>query len=74
MDVRLEGAMPQGARVDLSVDGTIERERLDNPRFGHTEDPMHLNDVEVLRDDMAAAFPLFAAGDVMVRPLRESAM
>ena len=30
VDVRLEGAMPQGARVDLSVDGTIELERLDN--------------------------------------------
>jgi HlyD family secretion protein len=30
VDVRLEGAMPEGARVDLSVDGTIELERLDN--------------------------------------------
>ncbi|MBC7932224.1 MAG: efflux RND transporter periplasmic adaptor subunit, partial [Rubrivivax sp.] len=30
VDVRLEGPMPQGARVDLSVDGTIELERLDN--------------------------------------------
>src|SRR3954470_5794528 len=28
VDVRLEGPMPQGARVDLSVDGTIELERL----------------------------------------------
>ncbi len=27
---------------------------------------MHLNDVEVLREEMAAAFPLFAAGDVLV--------
>jgi hypothetical protein len=35
-------------------------------RMGHTDDPLHLNDVEVLRADMAAAFPLFAAGDVMV--------
>src|SRR3954471_22403014 len=30
VDVQLEGALPQGARVDLSVDGTIELERLDN--------------------------------------------
>jgi HlyD family secretion protein len=30
VDVRLEGGLPQGARPDLSVDGTIELERLDN--------------------------------------------
>lgn len=30
VDVRLEGPMPQGARVDLSVDGTIELERLND--------------------------------------------
>src|SRR5215213_5630267 len=30
VDVTLEGPMPQGARVDLSVDGTIELERLDD--------------------------------------------
>jgi HlyD family secretion protein len=30
VDVQLEGALPQGARPDLSVDGTIELERLDN--------------------------------------------
>jgi HlyD family secretion protein len=30
VDVRLEGGLPQGARPDLSVDGTIEIERLDN--------------------------------------------
>ena len=30
VDVRLEGPLPQGARPDLSVDGTIELERLDN--------------------------------------------
>ncbi|MDT5156918.1 MAG: HlyD family secretion protein [Acidobacteriota bacterium] len=29
VDVRLEGALPQGARPDLSVDGTIELERLE---------------------------------------------
>lgn len=29
-------------------------------------DPLHNNTVEMLRADMAAAFPLFAAGDIMV--------
>jgi multidrug efflux pump subunit AcrA (membrane-fusion protein) len=33
VDVRLEGELPQGARPDLSVDGTIEIERLDNVLF-----------------------------------------
>ena len=30
VDVRLEGALPKEARPDLSVDGTIELERLDD--------------------------------------------
>jgi HlyD family secretion protein len=30
VDVSLEGALPRGARPDLSVDGTIQVERLDN--------------------------------------------
>lgn len=30
VDITLEGALPQGARPDLSVDGTIELERLTN--------------------------------------------
>jgi len=30
VDVRLEGELPQGARPDLSVDGTIELERLND--------------------------------------------
>jgi multidrug resistance efflux pump len=40
VDVTLDGALPRGARPDLSVDGTIELERLDNvlhvgrPAFG----------------------------------------
>ncbi|HEX8072785.1 MAG TPA: HlyD family efflux transporter periplasmic adaptor subunit [Pyrinomonadaceae bacterium] len=42
VDVALDGALPQGARPDLSVDGTVELERLDNvlyvgrPAFGQT--------------------------------------
>src|SRR6185503_4933904 len=40
VDVTLEGALPAGSRPDLSVDGTIQLERLDNviyvgrPAFG----------------------------------------
>lgn len=30
------------------------------------EDPTHLNNAEALRPDMAAAFPMFAAGDVLL--------
>lgn len=30
VDVRLEGGLPAGARPDLSVDGTVELERLEN--------------------------------------------
>ncbi len=33
VDVELTGALPAGARPDLSVDGTIEIERLDNVLF-----------------------------------------
>lgn len=33
VDVSLEGALPMGARPDLSVDGTIELERLTNVMF-----------------------------------------
>ncbi len=43
VDVALDGALPRGARPDLSVDGTIEIERLDNvlyvgrPAYGQAE-------------------------------------
>lgn len=43
VDVKLEGPLPQGARPDLSVDGTIELERLEDvlyvgrPAFGQPE-------------------------------------
>ncbi len=33
VDVTLSGELPQGARPDLSVDGTIEIERIDNTLF-----------------------------------------
>jgi HlyD family secretion protein len=43
VDIALDAALPQGARPDLSVDGTIELERLDNilyvsrPAFGQAQ-------------------------------------
>jgi HlyD family secretion protein len=43
VDVILDGALPPGARPDLSVDGTIRIEKLDNvvfvgrPAFGQDE-------------------------------------
>jgi HlyD family secretion protein len=33
VDIALEGALPRGARPDMSVDGTIELERLENVMF-----------------------------------------
>jgi HlyD family secretion protein len=47
-DVALEGELPRGARPDLSVDGTIELERLDNvlyvgrPAFGQEQSTVGL--------------------------------
>jgi HlyD family secretion protein len=46
--VALEGELPRGARPDLSVDGTIEIERLDNvlyvgrPAFGQEQSTVSL--------------------------------
>ena len=43
VDVSLQGELPQGARPDLSVDGTVEIERLDDvlhvgrPAYGQAE-------------------------------------
>ena len=43
VDVKLEGELPQGARPDLSVDGTVQLEKLDNvvyvgrPVFGQAQ-------------------------------------
>ena len=48
VDVDLEGALPPGARPDLSVDGTIQIERLDNvlyvgrPAYGQPESEVRL--------------------------------
>ncbi|MBV9624832.1 MAG: HlyD family efflux transporter periplasmic adaptor subunit [Acidobacteria bacterium] len=48
VDVRLTGELPKGARPDLSVDGTIDLERLDNvlyvgrPAFGQENSTISL--------------------------------
>jgi len=48
VDVALEGALPRGARPDLSVDGTIEIERLRDvlyvgrPAYGQPESTVGL--------------------------------
>ena len=48
VDVELEGPLPRGARPDLSVDGTVELERLDNvlyvgrPAFGQEQSTVGL--------------------------------
>jgi HlyD family secretion protein len=52
VDVALDGALPQGARPDLSVDGTIELERLADviyvgrPAFGQTQSTVGLFKLE----------------------------
>jgi HlyD family secretion protein len=52
VDVVLEGELPRGARPDLSVDGTIEIERLDNvlfvgrPAFGQEQSTVGLFKVD----------------------------
>jgi HlyD family secretion protein len=52
VDVRLTGELPKGARPDLSVDGTIDLERLDNvlyvgrPAFGQDNSTISLFKLE----------------------------
>jgi len=53
VDVKLTGELPKGARPDLSVDGTIDLERLDNvlyvgrPAFGQENSTISLFKLEV---------------------------
>jgi HlyD family secretion protein len=48
VDVALDGALPQGARPDLSIDGTIEIERLSNvlyvgrPAYGQAQSKVEM--------------------------------
>lgn len=59
VEVALEGALPRGARADLSVDGTIEIERLDNvmyvqrPAYGQAESTVGLFKIEPNGKDAA---------------------
>ena len=59
VDVKLEGELPQGARPDLSVDGIIELERLNNvlyvgrPVFGQSQSLVGL--FRVTRDGRGAS-------------------
>ena len=52
VEVALEGELPKGARADLSVDGTIEIERLDDvmyvgrPAYGQPESTVGLFKLE----------------------------
>jgi HlyD family secretion protein len=52
VDVKLNGELPQGARPDLSVDGTVDLERLDNvlyvgrPAFGQENSTISLFKVD----------------------------
>ena len=52
VDVALDGALPLGARTDMSVDGTIELERLPSvlkiqrPAFGQEKSTVKLFKLE----------------------------
>ncbi|HJZ83875.1 MAG TPA: HlyD family efflux transporter periplasmic adaptor subunit [Polyangia bacterium] len=52
IDVTLEGALPQGARPDLTIEGTVELERLENvlfvgrPAFGQAQSTVGLFKLE----------------------------
>ena len=52
VDVKLTGDLPKGARPDLSVDGTVDLERLDNvlyvgrPAFGQEDSTISLFKIE----------------------------
>jgi len=52
VDVKLTGELPKGARPDLSVDGTITMEKLDNvlyvgrPAFGHEKSTVEMFRIE----------------------------
>jgi HlyD family secretion protein len=64
VDVELHGALPRGARPDLSVDGTIEIERVDHAIY--TGRPVYAQ-----ADSTIGIFKLVEEGDYAVRvPVR----
>jgi len=60
VDVAIEGELPKGARPDLSVDGTIELERLDDVLYVGRP-------VQVQADSLANLFKLEDEGKTAVR-------
>jgi HlyD family secretion protein len=62
VDVALDGALPKGARPDLSVDGTIELERLDNVLY--VGRPAFAQDGATV-----GVFKLTAGGEAMRNPV-----
>ena len=73
VDVALDGALPRGARPDLTVDGTIELERMDDvlfvgrPVFGQEESIVSLFTVEP--DGMHAARTRVSLGRASVNTI-----
>ena len=73
VDVALDGALPRGARPDLTVDGTIELERMDDvlfvgrPVFGQEESVVSLFTVEP--DGMYAARTRVSLGRASVNTI-----
>ena len=77
-----EGHFMENLVVRLRPDGSVAEEKsvldilydsgwaalllTDENANATTEQPTHMNDIEVLPADMAAAFPLFRAGDIML--------
>jgi len=63
VDVSLEGDLPKGARPDLSVDGTVELERLDDvvfvgrPAFGQEKSTVQIFRLNA-KEDEAARIPV----------------
>jgi HlyD family secretion protein len=61
VDIALEGELPRGARPDLSVDGTIELERLDNvlsvgrPAFGQEQSTVGLFKLDAVTGEASRA-------------------
>lgn len=61
VDIQLIGELPRGARPDLSVDGTIELERLDNvlyvgrPAFGQEQSTVGLFKVDATTGEASRA-------------------
>jgi hypothetical protein len=58
--ISISDAIHQGDRV-----GVLLGNGSNTPQLA-TQDPYHMNDVELLRPELAQAFPMFAAGDIMI--------